>query len=96
MTAGHRPIAGVAWAPTRSIERVEVRVDDDPWQPARLSGVLSDSSWVQWTHGWDATPGAHRLQVRATDGDGDPQTAELAPPAPSGATGYHTVRVEVT
>jgi hypothetical protein len=23
------------------------------------------------------------------------QTAEIAPPAPSGATGHHTVRVEV-
>jgi DMSO/TMAO reductase YedYZ molybdopterin-dependent catalytic subunit len=94
--AGRTPIAGVAWAPTRSIRQVEVRVDDDPWQPARLSGELSENTWVQWLHTWDATPGAHRLQVRATDGDGNVQTAELAPPAPSGATGHHTIRVEVT
>jgi DMSO/TMAO reductase YedYZ molybdopterin-dependent catalytic subunit len=96
LTAGPTPIAGVAWAPARAIDRVEVRVDDGPWQSARLSGALSEHTWVQWTHPWDATPGAHRLQVRATDGDGHTQTAELAPPAPSGATGYHTIRVEVT
>jgi DMSO/TMAO reductase YedYZ molybdopterin-dependent catalytic subunit len=96
LTAGRTPIAGVAWAPTREIERVEVRVDDDPWQSARLSGALSEQTWVQWTHTWEATPGTHRLQVRATDRDGITQTAELAPPAPSGATGYHTIRVEVT
>jgi DMSO/TMAO reductase YedYZ molybdopterin-dependent catalytic subunit len=96
VTGGHTPIAGVAWAPTRSIQQVEVRVDDEPWQPARLSGALSENTWVQWVYDWDATPGAHRLQVRATDGDGNTQTADLAPPAPSGATGYHTIRVEVT
>ncbi|MGH9085867.1 MAG: molybdopterin-dependent oxidoreductase, partial [Acidimicrobiales bacterium] len=96
LTAGRTPIAGVAWAPAREIDRVEVRVDDGPWQPARLSSALSEHTWVQWTHTWDATPGAHRLQVRATDGEGHTQTAELASPAPSGATGHHTIRVEVT
>jgi DMSO/TMAO reductase YedYZ molybdopterin-dependent catalytic subunit len=94
--AGRTAIAGVAWAPTRSIQRVEFRVDDRPWQEASLSGALSDHTWVQWRATWDATPGAHRLQVRATDGDGHTQTAALAPPAPSGATGYHSIRVDVT
>jgi len=95
LDAGATAIAGVAWAPTRLIERVEVRVDDGPWREARLSGTLSDHAWVQWTDTWDARPGTHRLQVRATDGDGNVQTAEPAPPAPSGATGHHTIRVEV-
>lgn len=94
--AGRIAVAGVAWAPTREIAQVEVRVDDEPWEATRLSGALSEHAWVQWTSTWDATPGAHRLQVRATDGDGITQTADLAPPAPSGATGYHTIRVEVT
>ena len=96
LPAGRTAIAGVAWAPTRSIERVECRVDDEPWKQARLSGALSENTWVQWLSEWDATPGAHRLQVRATDGHGNTQTAELAPPAPSGATGYHTIRVDVS
>jgi len=93
--AGSTPIAGVAWAPTRAIDRVEVRVDDGPWQTARLSGALSAHSWVQWTLTWDATPGSHRLQVRATDGDGSTQTSQVTQPEPSGATGHHTITVEV-
>jgi DMSO/TMAO reductase YedYZ molybdopterin-dependent catalytic subunit len=95
LPAGPTAVAGVAWAPTRSIRRVEVRVNDGPWQPAPLSGELSDNTWVQWLYTWDATPGSHRLAVRAIDGDGDTQTAEVAPPAPSGATGHHTIAVEI-
>jgi DMSO/TMAO reductase YedYZ molybdopterin-dependent catalytic subunit len=93
--AGATAVAGVAWAPGRRITAVEVRIDDEAWRPARLSGELSDSAWVQWVLDWEATAGSHRLQVRATDGTGETQTAETAPPAPSGATGWHTVRVTV-
>jgi hypothetical protein len=92
---GRVAVAGVAWAPSRSISAVEVRVDDEPWQPARLAGELSADSWIQWVYEWEATAGSHRLQVRATDGTGEVQTAETAPPAPSGATGYHTIQVTV-
>jgi hypothetical protein len=74
---------------------VEVRIDDGPWQEARLSGALSANSWVQWLYAWEATPGTHELAVRATDGDGETQTPDVAPPAPSGATGHHTITVEV-
>ena len=96
LRTGPTAVAGVAWAPTRSVDRVEVRVDEGPWQRARLSGALSESAWVQWILTWDATPGAHRLQVRATDGDGDVQTGEVSRAAPSGATGHHTITVEVS
>lgn len=95
VAAGTVAVAGVAWAPTRSIERVEVRTDDGPWEPARLSGALSINTWVQWVLEWDAVPGRHRLAVRATDGNGETQTAERRPPAPSGATGHHTIVVDV-
>jgi len=95
LAARRTPVAGVAWAPTRSIERVEVRIDDGPWQEAELSGEISENTWVQWLYRWDATPGSHRLAVRATDGTGETQTGEPSPPAPSGATGYHTIAVEV-
>ena len=33
--------------------------------------------------------------VRATDGEGNVQTDELSPPAPDGATGWHTIQVSV-
>jgi hypothetical protein len=41
----------------------------------------------------DLKPGQHRLQVRATDNTGHTQTEATAPPAPDGATGWHTIEV---
>jgi DMSO/TMAO reductase YedYZ molybdopterin-dependent catalytic subunit len=93
--AGRVAVAGVAWAPTREIDRVEIRVDDGPWQPAELSGALSSFSWVQWAIAWEATPGEHTIEVRATDGTGEVQTERRTAPAPNGASGHHTIRVTV-
>lgn len=92
---GRQPIAGVAWAPTRGISRVEVSVDDGPWREARLSEPLNDDTWRQWVYNWDARPGRHEIRSRATDGTGETQTDEAAPPRPDGATGYHTIVVTV-
>ena len=94
-TAGPQTIAGVAWAPGRGIELVEVQIDDGPWQTAELGRVPSENTWVQWRLVWDATAGDHVVRVRATDGDGDTQTEEIARPAPNGATGWHSRRVRV-
>jgi DMSO/TMAO reductase YedYZ molybdopterin-dependent catalytic subunit len=95
VSAGPTAVAGVAWAQHRGIAKVEVRVDDGPWQEARLGDDVTDDAWRQWVYEWDATPGDHKLQVRATDRTGETQTDEVAPPAPNGATGYHTRRVSV-
>lgn len=95
LDAGSIAVAGVAWAPTRGIDRVEVQVDDGPWQKATLGPTASDDTWVQWWFRWDAKPGDHRLRVRAIDGDGRTQTATPAEPAPNGAQGLHTVDVSV-
>jgi DMSO/TMAO reductase YedYZ molybdopterin-dependent catalytic subunit len=88
-------IAGVAWAPTRGIERVEVRVDDGPWREATLAAALDLDSWRQWRLAWQPEPGTHELAVRATDGTGTTQTEERTDVAPDGATGWHTVGVTV-
>jgi DMSO/TMAO reductase YedYZ molybdopterin-dependent catalytic subunit len=93
--AGPMAVAGVAWAPTRGIARVEVQVDDERWAEASLADSLSDDTWRQWVYRWQAAAGNHVLRVRATDGRGDTQTSEVSDPAPDGATGYHTVRVAV-
>ena len=90
------PIAGIAWAPTRGIERVEVNVDDEGWLPCQLSEAVSDESWVQWHREWTPSAGRHRIQVRATDGDGITQSPEEVSPAPNGAEGWHTVNVNVS
>lgn len=94
--AGSVPIAGVAWAPTRGVTRVEVRIDDGEWIDADLAGSLNDDTWRQWSTVWDATPGIHQIQVRATDGEGVVQDETIRRPDPDGATGYHTISVEVT
>jgi DMSO/TMAO reductase YedYZ molybdopterin-dependent catalytic subunit len=84
-------IGGVAWAQTRGIQRVEVRVDGGEWMEATLADSIDDDVWRQWSVVWDATLGTHQVQVRATDGDGVTQTEEIRSVAPNGATGYHTV-----
>lgn len=88
-------IGGVAWAPTRRIDRVEVQVDDGDWIEAMIGPVLSENTWVQWWTKWDATEGDHQIRVRATDGNGDTQTEERSRVDPDGATGWHTVRLTV-
>lgn len=95
LTAGPVTVAGVAWAQHRGIRAVEVRVDEGPWQPAALAPTVSVDTWVQWSWHWEATPGEHTLQVRATDATGEVQTGERRPVEPDGATGWHTVRVRV-
>ena len=94
VAAGRTAIAGVAWAPDRGISKVEVGIDGT-WYEADLSTPISDATWVQWVATWDAQPGSHELSVRATDGHGVQQEELPSPPAPDGARGWHTVRVEV-
>ena len=95
VAAGHTPIAGVAWAPDRGISGVEVNVDRGGWAPAKLSTPISKSTWVQWLYDWNAAPGSHTIEVRATDGAGDIQTDAHSAPAPDGARGHHTIQVSV-
>lgn len=94
--AGRVPVAGVAWAQNRGIGQVEVRVDGGAWQQAEIAEVPSADTWRQWVYQWDAEPGRHRLEVRATTTDGEVQTGDVAPPAPDGATGWHGIDVDVT
>jgi DMSO/TMAO reductase YedYZ molybdopterin-dependent catalytic subunit len=96
VAAGTVPIAGVAWAQHTGLSRVEVRIDDGSWVEAELAAALGVDTWRQWLHRWDATPGRHRIAVRATDAHGVVQTGERAEPSPDGATGWPTVTVAVT
>ena len=89
-------VAGVAWAQRRGIKRVEVRVDGGPWQQARLATVPNIDTWVQWVWEWEAVPGDHRLEVRATDTAGIAQTEKRADVLPDGATGYDSTFVTVS
>jgi DMSO/TMAO reductase YedYZ molybdopterin-dependent catalytic subunit len=94
LAAGQVTIAGVAWAQHRGIEAVEVSVDGI-WYDAKLAVQDTIDTWRQWYYVWDATPGPHVLQVRATDQTGHTQTAVVHRTEPNGATGYHTIQVTV-
>ena len=94
--AGAVTVAGIAWAQHTGITKVEVRVDDGGWEEAELASVPSADTWVQWRWDWDAEPGEHRLQVRATDKTGYTQTSVRADVVPDGATGYHGRDISVT
>jgi len=95
LSPGRVTIAGVAWAQHKGIEAVEVSVDGS-WHPAKLAAQDTIDTWRQWYYVWDATAGPHTLQVRATDQTGYTQTAVAHQPEPNGATGYHTIKVNVT
>jgi len=44
---------------------------------------------------WQAVKGNHTITVRATDSEGVVQTPTQAPPEPDGATGWHSITVNV-
>jgi DMSO/TMAO reductase YedYZ molybdopterin-dependent catalytic subunit len=91
--AGRRAIAGVAWAQTRGIARVEVRVDEEDWTEAELSPEVDADLWRQWALPYDFPPGRHSITVRATSADGEVQTDARDGPFPAGASGWHSVQV---
>jgi len=89
-------VGGVAWAQTRGIQKVEVRLDDGPWQAAELGTHDNVDTWRMWKFTWaDPTAGAHNLTVRASDKDGSTQTSDSARPLPNGATGWHNISFSV-
>ena len=96
VTVGQTAIGGVAWAMDGDgISRVEVSIDDGPWQEAQLADQPNPRTWRQWWLEWEATPGRHTISVRATDVLGQTQTSEVRDVVPSGATGYDVGVVEV-
>lgn len=94
--AGRVRFGGVAWAQHRGITRVELRLNKGQWEQATLAPGISRDTWYQWEFSKELPVGSYEVQVRATDATGTPQTEERRPPAPDGATGYHTLNLQVT
>jgi DMSO/TMAO reductase YedYZ molybdopterin-dependent catalytic subunit len=90
-------IGGVAYAGKRGIRAVEFSPDNArTWLPAEVKPALGPHTWVLWGALWKpAAAGDYTLAVRARDGTGRWQTAAVTATLPSGATGYHRVRVRV-
>ena len=89
------PIGGIAFSGDRGISKVEVSVDDGPWQEARLRTPLSETTWVIWRYEWPFVEGKHTFEVRCAEADGTPQIEEERGNRPSGATGLHRRRTKI-
>ena len=90
------PVAGIAFAGDRGIAKVEVSTDGGvTWKSASIKDPLSKYTWILWTAGFTpvTAQGNYKIVVRATDKTGKIQTAEVRPPFPDGATGYHMINI---
>jgi DMSO/TMAO reductase YedYZ molybdopterin-dependent catalytic subunit len=93
--SGRTVIGGVAWAQSRGVDKVEVRIDGGPWQETRLGPDAGVDYWRQWYLPWNATPGRHMLAVRATTIDGEVQSAARRSPFPEGSSGIQEIVISV-
>ncbi|MFD8500772.1 molybdopterin-dependent oxidoreductase [Amycolatopsis sp. NPDC059657] len=90
VTAGTVRISGVAWAQHTGIAKVEVRVDQGPWQETTLSREVNLDTWRMWWTEVRIPKGVHQVFCRATDKSGYTQTDARAGTVPDGATGWHS------
>jgi DMSO/TMAO reductase YedYZ molybdopterin-dependent catalytic subunit len=96
VSAGQLSVGGVAFAGDRGISKVEVTTDGEKtWQAAEVKPGLSGNAWQLWRADIAVDRSVKDLRVRATDGKGTLQIGTPSDPFPSGATGYHTVRIAV-
>lgn len=85
-------IGGIAFTGAQGVSKVEVQVENGPWEEARLrTPPLGPLTWVQWRYEWPRQPGTWNFRARATDSRGNLQIARRAGPRPDGATGYHVI-----
>ena len=92
----HR-LRGVAFGGPHSIDKVQLSFDQEQtWIDADIEPPLSPFSWVVWNFDWHPSQaGKHMVAIRAIDVTGQIQTSEITRPQPSGATGLHTIVMDV-
>ena len=83
------PIGGIAYSGAKGISKVEIQVDDRPWQAVALREPLSELTWVIWRYDWPFSEGKHYFAVRCYDGEGVLQQTEERQAGPNGATGLY-------
>lgn len=90
-------VGGVAFSGNKGISEVDISLDGgDSWQVATLKRPLSNLTWVLWEFPWHPTsPGNYTLIARTIDMEGNVQDPQVAPPAPDGSSGYHSIAVSV-
>jgi DMSO/TMAO reductase YedYZ molybdopterin-dependent catalytic subunit len=96
LTAGPIRFSGIAFSGDRRISAVELSWDGGrSWQSATLTREFSPFAWRFWTLGTTLKAGHYNVQVRARDGDGTLQTPASAPTLPDGASGYHSIVLDL-
>jgi DMSO/TMAO reductase YedYZ molybdopterin-dependent catalytic subunit len=90
-------LSGVAFSGTRGISKVEYSTDGGrTWSAADFKPPLSPLTWVLWSAAWTpGSEGTYELRVRATDSSGVTQDSKAAASYPTGASGYHTIQINV-
>jgi DMSO/TMAO reductase YedYZ molybdopterin-dependent catalytic subunit len=91
-------ITGYALADVAGVARVEISFDDGAtWQACDVfSNPIPSQMWAFWKYKWKNPPrGRHEIRVRAIDSAGRVQTDKQSGEWPSGATGHHSVTVNV-
>jgi len=64
-------ISGPAWGGQVPIERVDVQIDNGPWQKATLDPIKGKYAWRLWAlEVKDLAPGKHAVVSRAVDANG--------------------------
>jgi DMSO/TMAO reductase YedYZ molybdopterin-dependent catalytic subunit len=76
--AGIVALTGRAWSGFAPVVAVEVSTDvGATWAPAELAEATGDRwAWRRWSYEWTASSGRHVLTARASDADGNTQSAE--------------------
>jgi len=96
LTAGSIRLSGIAFSGTRRISAVELSWDARrSWHAAALVPEFSPYAWRFWNLYAGLSAGQYRVEVRARDGEGTLQSPIPAPTLPDGASGYHTIMIDV-
>jgi len=90
-------LRGIAFGGPETIQDVQLSFDrEKTWVSAELETPLSPYTWVIWNYDWVApNAGKHMVFVRAIDAQGKVQTSEMTRPQPAGATGLHSIVLDV-
>ena len=92
---GGATICGVAFGGLAGIQAVEVQINGGDWLAATLNTPpLAAGTWLQWRIDLPQR-GSLTVKVRATDGQGQPQIDTDHVQFPDGATGLHTLSVQL-
>jgi DMSO/TMAO reductase YedYZ molybdopterin-dependent catalytic subunit len=72
---GRVALTGRAWSGGGEVTRVEAAIDGT-WRDATLGAQVGPHAWRSWSLTWDAAPGEHVLECRATDQTGARQPTD--------------------